>query len=541
MRRILSALMAVIMLLSLASCSEQGVGKALSYTLDKSPQTLDPQYSGKTNALVVLNNIYEGLVRLDSNGEIIPGVAESWEISPDGLTYTFKIQQGTRWKCPNVIKTAYGEEFYNRFENEVRVNAHDFVFAMQRAISPQTGSPMAHRLFAIANATEIYSGQADVSSLGVSAPDDHTLVVKLEEPCDDMLKRFTEAVFMPCNEEFFNATGGRYGLAQRYILCNGPFYVSSWDSASSLTIRKNSEYVYVDKVVPATVTFTFESDSSAVASRIAGGSLSAALLPPDCEIPEDAVVVKENSNTVFGMAFNCSDSLLANENIRKALCSSMDRSLFPADETNGTVQNGFVPESCSAGSLNYRLAVGSQTAELAFDKTAAAEMWQKGLEELGVSKGSVTVICPERLDSAVRRQIQIWQQVMGISIAVKTEIKTPEEIQSAVNSGEFQIAFTGIESNYDSAVDFIADFRGGGMFRFDSEEFDLVVDKLLQVEGDSDLLGGCFTAEHYILQSGIFFPLYSRSSVFVTMEGVEGISIADSENTVSFISAKRYD
>lgn len=541
MRRILSAVLAVIMLLSLASCSEKGVGKALSYTLEKSPQTLDPQYSGTTNALVVLNNIYEGLVRIDSNGEIIPGIAESWEISSDGLTYTFKLKEGTRWKCPNVIKTVYGEEFYNRFENEVRVNAHDFLFAMQRAISPQTGSPMAHRLFAIVNATEIYSGQADVSSLGVSAPDDHTLVVNLEEPCEDMLKRFSEAVFMPCNEEFFNATGGRYGLAQRYILSNGPFYVSSWDSNSALNIRKNSEYVYAEKVIPSTVTFTFESDASAVANRIGNGSLTAALLPPDCEIPEDAVVVKENSNTVFGMAFNCSDSFLSNENIRKALCSSMDRSLFPADETNGTEQHGFVPESCSAGSLNYRLAVGSQTAELKFDKIAAAEMWQKGLEELGVSKCSITVICPERLDSAVRRQIQIWQQVMGISIAVKTEIKTPEEIQSAVKKGEFQIAFTNIESNYDSAVDFIADFRGGGVFRFDSADFNLVVDKLLQVEGDSDLLGGCFTAEHYILQSGIFFPLYSRSSVFVTMEDVEGISIADSENTVSFISAKRYD
>ena len=541
MKRILSTLLAVIMLLSLASCSEQGVNKNFSYALDKSPQTLDPQYSGTTNALLVLNNIYEGLVRLDSDGEIIPGIAESWEVSPDGLTYTFKLKEGTRWKCPNVIKNVYGEEFYNRFENEVRVNAHDFVFAMQRAISPQTGSPMAHRLFAIANATEIYSGQADVSTLGVSAPDDHTLVVNLEEPCEDMLERFSEAVFMPCNEEFFNATGGRYGLAQRYILCNGPFYVSSWDSTSALTIRKNSEYVYVDSVIPATVTFTFESDSSALANRIENGTLSAAFLPPDCEIPKDAVVVKENSNTVFGMAFNCSDSLLSNENIRKALCSSIDRSLFPADETNGTAQNGFVPESCSAGSLNYRLAVGSQTAELAFDKTAAAEMWQKGLEELGVSKGSITVICPERLDSAVRRQIQIWQQLMGVSVAVKTETKTPEEIQSAVNKGEFQIALTSVESNYDSAVDFIADFRGGGVFRFDSTEFDLVVDKLLQVEGDSDLLGGCFTAEHYILQSGIFFPLYSRSSRFVTIEDVEGISIADSENTVSFISAKRYD
>lgn len=528
-------------MLSLASCSDSGEGKGVSYAIAKSPSTLDPQYSGTTDALIVINNVFEGLVRLDANGEVIPGVAESWEVSPDGLSYTFRLKSGTKWKCPNVIESEYGEEFYNRFENEVTLTAHDFVFAMQRAISPQTGSPMAHRLFAIANATEIYSGQLEPSALGVSAPDDLTLVINLREPCADMLERLTEGVFMPCNEEFFNATGGRYGLAQRYILCNGPFYVSNWDSSSALLIRKNSEYSGSQEVIPATVTFTFDADSKSVAKKIESENLSAALLPPDCEIPEDAKIVKENSNSVFGVAFNCSDSFLKNVNIRTALCSSIDRSLFPADEVNGEVQNGFVPKSCSSGSLSFRAAVGSQTAEHPFDKAKAGESWQKGLDELGVSKVTLNVLCPERLDDSVRRQLQIWQQVMGISLAVTIENLTPAEIEEAVSKGEYQIALTGVESAYDSAVDFIAEFRGGGIFRFDSTEFDMIVDKLLQVESDSDLLGGCFTAEHYILQQGIFFPLYSRSSVFVTLDYIEDIIIVDSENTVSFIGAKRYD
>jgi hypothetical protein len=163
------------------------------------------------------------------------------------------------------------------------------------------------------------------------------------------------------------------------------------------------------------------------------------------------------------------------------------------------------------------------------------------LSELGKDRVELTVICPERLETSVKHQIQIWQQVLGISLAVKLEIKTSEEIEAAVSKGEYQIALTSVESAYDSAVDFIADFRGGGIFRFESTDFDLVVDKLLQVESDSDLLGGCFTAEHYILQHGIFFPLYSRSSRFVTLEDIEGIVIGESENTVSFIGAKRYD
>lgn len=540
MRRFLSALMAFVLVLSLASCSDDGAGKSIAYAIDKSPSTLDPQYAGDTGAKIVINNVFEGLVRVAANGEVIPGIAESWKVSADGLTYTFKLKQGTKWKCPSAIKSQFGQEFYDKF-SEVSVTAHDFVFAMQRAVSPQISSPMAHRLFAIENATEIYSGAMDVSALGVSAPDDTTLIVKLREPCSDMLERFAESVFMPCNEEFFNATNGRYGLTYKHILCNGPFYVGSWDSSSSLTIRKNSEYAGEQEVIPASVVFSFDSSLSSIVGKLSSQTLSAALLPPDCEIPEEAVVIKENSNSVFGFVFNCSDSFLQNVNLRTALCSSVDRSLFTADAANGEIQNGFVPKSCFAGSLNYRAAVGSQTPELVFDKAKAAGLWQQGLSELGKDKVTVKIICPERLESAVRSQIQIWQQTMGVSFAVSLEIKTPEEISTAVSDGDYQLALAGFESEFDSAVDFLASLEGGGVFRFDSAEFDLIIGRLLQVESDSDLLGGCFTAENYILQQGIFFPLYSRSSRFVAVEDVEGITVLDSEATVSFIGAKRYD
>ena len=120
-------------------------------------------------------------------------------------------------------------------------------------------------------------------------------------------------------------------------------------------------------------------------------------------------------------------------------------------------------------------------------------------------------------------------------------LKTPQEITDAVNSGNYQIALTGVESQYESAVDFLASFEGGGIFRFPSEEYDMIIGRLLESEGDDELLGGCYTAETYILQQAVCFPLYSRSSRFVTAEDIEGITVAGSENTVSFIGAKRFD
>ncbi len=539
MKRFLSLIIAAVLVFSLTSCSG-GENKAISYSLSASPVTLDPQFATDSNAHLVIGNTFEGLVRLDSNGEIIPGIAESHSISADGLTYTFKLKNGTEWYCPNSLKSEFGEEFYKKFSTE-KVTANDFVFAMQRAVSPATNSPSAHRLFVIENAVEIHSGKADISSLGVFAPDDYTLIIKLREPCPDMLERLTESVFMPCNEDFFNTMNGRYGLTHKHILCNGPFYVGAWDKENSLSIRKNKYYSGEQAVLPSSVVFDFDFDLQTIGSRLSSASVSAALLPPDCETPESTELVKENPNSVFGFIFNCSDSYLKNTNLRLALCSSIDRNLFIETTDSTKPMSGFVPQSCTFGASSYRDAVGTQTPHIATDNTAAAGYWKTALSELSTSKITLNVLCPEWTADSVRRQLQIWQQIMGINLAVTIETKSPEEIRSAVNSGNFQIALSGIESSYDSAVDFLASFRNGGVFRFYSSEYSMIIDRLLTVEDEKELLSGCYTAENHILQSGVCYPLYCRSSRFVMNKEIEGITIINSESSVSFIGVKRFD
>lgn len=539
MRRFLSLILAFTMLLLCAACSEKGAGKNITYALDRSPETLDPQFASSKDAQIVINNVFEGLVRFSPEGEIIGGLSESRTVSADGLTYTFTLKEGTEWYCPASIKNEFGEDFYNRFSSE-KVTANDFVFAMRRAIDPRTGSPSAHRLFVIENATEIYSGKLGAEMLGVTAQDDNTLVIRLATPCDDFLERLTESVFMPCNEDFFNATGGRYGLSHRRILCNGPFYVSSWDSETSLTVKNNKYYAGEQEVLPMSVIFSFDSDVDSVAQKLSSASISAALLPPDCAVPEDCTVVKENENGIFGFFFNCSDSVMKNASLRQALCASVDRSLFPEGE-NLKPQSGFIPVNCSSGSVSYREAAKGRAPIIEYSESKAASLWNKGLAELEQSKVQITVLCPENLDGAVRQQLQIWQRVMGISLGISIENRTAEEIEKAVAKGEYQIALTGIESDYDNAVDFLSSLSDGGVFRFGTDEYSRIITRLLEVDSDEDLIGGCYTAESYILQQGICLPLYSRSSRFVTAEDIEGISLLNSETGISFIGAKRFD
>lgn len=539
MKRLISAVTAVILLLMCSACTPKGSGKSIAYPLSASPKTLDPQFAGDTNALIIINNTFEGLVRLSGDGEVIPGIAESWSISSDGLTYTFKLKEGTEWFCPTALKNEFGSEFYERFSSE-KITAHDFVFAFRRAVMPETASPNAHRLFVIEHGSEIYYNNYSENLLGVSAPDDHTLVVKLAEKCDDFLERLTESVFMPCNEDFFNAMNGRYGLSHKHILCNGPFYISSWDPETSLTAKRNAYYAGEQEVMPASVVFSFDPSKESVAEKISNGSATAALLPPDCPIPENCNTVKESKNSVLGFVFNCSDSVMSNASLRVAMCKAIDRSLFP-EQANATPQKGFVPESCLSGTASYRDKVGAQTMRIEQNLDEAAKLWKEGLSQLGKDSVSLTVLCPEWLDSSVRHQLQIWQKNLGISIGITIENKTPEEIARAVAEGSFQIALTSIESPHENAADFLASFSDGGVFRFNSAGYKNIIDSMLASENYDETIKGCFNAENYILQNAVCYPLYSRSSRFVVHNEADGITILGAENSVCFIGAKRYD
>lgn len=539
MKRFVSLILVAVILLSCSSCSVKGSGKSISYPISASPSTLDPQFAKDVEAQLIINNIFEGLVRLDSEGKVIPGIAEDWKISSDGLVYTFNLKNDTEWYCPLGIKSEFGKDVYEYFSS-VKVSAHDFVFAFRRAVLPETQSANAYRLFAIKNASKVNSGEYGKSLLGVTAVDDFTLKIELEEPCDDFLERLTESVFMPCNEEFFKKTNGRYGLSNRHILCNGPFYVSSWDTETSLTIKNNKYYSGKQKVYPATVVFSYDPNNKSVADKIAVGSASAALLPPDITTPDDSTELKTINNAVFGFYFNCSDAILGNANIRLALCTSMDRSLFEGIG-NHQSQSGLVPQSCYAGGFVYREAVGSQTFEHERNDGKAKEYWQNGLSELNKSSITLTVLCPEWMDSAVRKQLQIWQQVLGVGIGISVETKDAESIKSAVASGNYQIALTDIESSFTNTADFLSTFTNGGIFRFTSAEYVNLVDNILSAETNEETLENCFYAETLLLKNATCYPLYSRSSRFVVANDVEGIYITGGENTVCFTGALRHD
>ena len=178
---------------------------------------------------------------------------KSYDISEDQLTYTFHLREDAVWS------------------NGTPVTADDFIFGWQRAVDPAVASEYSY-LFSdigqIKNAAEIIAGEKEVTELGVSAPDDHTLVVELNVPVSYFLSLMYFPTFYPINREFYESTGGegKYATSPETLLSNGAFIVESYEpAAQSFSFVKNPDYYNADSVQPDGLNYQVIKDSQQVA------------------------------------------------------------------------------------------------------------------------------------------------------------------------------------------------------------------------------------------------------------------------------------
>ncbi|MBE6810264.1 MAG: hypothetical protein E7521_04310 [Ruminococcaceae bacterium] len=223
-KKIISAALCIVLMLGVfCGCGEKYRDAIIYFEFLERPQTLDPQTAQSDSELLIVRNIYEGLMRETSDGKIVGGVSESY--SYENLIYTFKLKDDAFWS------------------NGEKVTAYDFEYAFRRAVNPKIKAPFANRLFSITNAEAINVGNADVSTLGVKAVDNTTLTITMCREDESFLKTLTTSVCMPCNEQFFEESIGKYGLDAKCIISNGSYRLTKWNKEDfGIRIYKNEEY-----------------------------------------------------------------------------------------------------------------------------------------------------------------------------------------------------------------------------------------------------------------------------------------------------------
>jgi len=426
-------IIALLLTIAFAACAKpesDGGDYIFKCVLDANPHTLDPQTATDKNALKVVANLFDGLLKLNADGDIVAGVAAEYTVSGDGLTYTFILREDVYWRDKNGVVS------------NKPCTAEDFVFAFRRLFNPATKSRNADGYFCIKNGEEAYRGEVSPSEVGVAATDARTLVITLDYPEPDFPLSLTYAPSFPCNEEFYISTNGRYGLNGDSVASNGAFYLSEWvydpwwTEENRIILRRHSENSEGDHVYPAGVDFLM--DRGDAFELINSGATDCAVLSGE----KAAALVKngdrpysEYENTLYAIIFN-ENGAFGGENSRKALALATDVDGIAADIAGYRKTRCLIPDSVKVGGKFYRDAVGEINVNFAAGT-------------LTLPNAPPVLIIPE--DGAIGEYMgfitQQWQEKLSVYCRV---IETASDYESRLASGDYDIAVVKITAGYNS-------------------------------------------------------------------------------------------
>jgi oligopeptide transport system substrate-binding protein len=216
------------------------------------PQTLDPHRAQGVPASNVLRNIFEGLTSEAPNGDVVPGVAERWNVSPDGTVYTFELRRNAHWNNGDPVTSA------------------DFVFGLRRSVDPKTLSYYSSILEPILNAAEVIRGELPPEDLGVEAIDDFTLVIRLTGPTPYLPGLLNHNVAFPVHRASVEKHRDRFARAGN-LVSNGAYYLADWVVQSHIKVVRNSHYWDNENTTVDTVWFYSIENTDAELKRYRAG------------------------------------------------------------------------------------------------------------------------------------------------------------------------------------------------------------------------------------------------------------------------------
>lgn len=553
-KRIISLALCMTMLICcLSACGSSGENKQLVFPIDSEPEYLDPQIVSDIGAKNIIANCFEGLVSLDESGQVIPAAAKDWNVSSDGLVYTFNLRDDLQWKVTRTAgNNTIGENYATEFNTAL--TAADFVFGIRRALRPETRSPYAGNLMSIKNAVKVNSGKLSDKQLGVSVADERTVVFTLERPDPDFLLALTTPACMPCSEKFFNLTKGRYGLSTAYLIYNGPFYISNWAESTAITARKSDKYhavlsedgktwVSQDTAKPSSIYYSFNNEQSSRGRKVKDGTYDVAPLTSEQanEIAKNKkYVVKQFNNSMLSLVFNCADEVTKNINIRRSIAQSfkMDTALSALNQKAAV---GIVPSAMLFADKSYRQTAKAFSANTVSEKQAA-KLLRTGLDELDKRDVQLTVLCEQENENTVRSLMQQWQSIFGVIFGISVEVVDSQTLQQRLKNGEYQIAMAEVKYDESSAYNCVARYTSNSRDNFVSlrkKQYDNIVKKYVFAKDEGAKRKVIEEAESYLISCSVIVPICEKSSYYGITKKVTDIHFSATGDVVYFKDGKR--
>lgn len=540
--RTLAALaIASTMLISLVGCSNGGQtntdvtvapggsGSAgsgnseLNVMLETPVESLDPQQATDGTSFEVIANFTDGLMQMDADGQAVNALAESYELSDDGLTYTFHIRKDANWS------------------NGDPVTAADFVFAWQRAVDPAVASEYSYMLSDIGqikNAEEIIAGTKDKSELGVTAVDDKTLKVELNVPVSYFLSLMYFPTYYPVNQKFFESCGDTFATSPQTVLSNGAFILDSYEpAATAFHFVKNENYYDASKVQLSGLNYQVIQDSQQALMSYQTGALDTTLVNGEQvdQVKDDPEFITIGAGYLWYVAPNI-DAVpaLANLNIRYALTMAINREAITSDvlKDGSAPTYTAVPMDFAAGpdGSDYSEDQTKYADVCSYDTAKAVEYWQAGLKELGITE--LTLDMKVDADDAPQKVAQVlkeqWETTLpGLTVTLTVEPKK-QRVQD-LQDGNFELGLTRWGPDYADPMTYLGMWITGNNNNYglwSNAEYDAIIADCTTGSVCTDAVARwarLYEAEKIAMDEAVIFPLYTQCNAEMLSSKVTGI------------------
>jgi oligopeptide transport system substrate-binding protein len=486
-------------------------GLVLQRGIPTDPESLDQHKARSTQALEVLRDIGEGLVGYSPTGELVPAAAERWDVSEDGLTYTFYLRPDSRWSNGDLLV------------------AEHFVFGMRRLVAPETAAFYANILDALLNAPEIVAGERKPETLGVEAIDDLTLVIRLTRPTPYILSLFTHPSTFPLHPAVIEEHGDGFARPGNQ-LANGAFVLDAWVPGSVVALQRNEHYRDNSKTALDGVNYHIVVQDAAELNRYRAGELHVTSTVPT----EGFALHKEQFGSELRIApylglyyygFNLSKPPFKdNLALRKALSMAVDRELL-AEKIVGRGEApafSWVPPGVS----NYEPTVLGFAALSSEERNKLARSLYK---EAGYSTEKPLRVELRYNTSDFNRKVAVaiqsmWRDVLGVDAVLINEefqVLLANMRQSEVTQ-VFRSAWIG---DYDDAHSFLSVLRDGSaanVTRYANDDYESLMERAANQADLSRRALYLEEAERVMLADHPIIPLYFYVSKHLVSPRVSG-------------------
>ncbi len=511
--------------------ADDGTGYIFKTSLPSDPENLDPQLCNDPSGEKICKNLYAGLMGYDSGGKLTQKLARDYTISEDGLSYTFYLIEGLKWHA------------LGNYEHDL--TADDFVYGFRRLMDPKTASPHSEKYFCIKNAEAARNGFIDVSEIGVSAPDKLTVVFTLEYPCAEFLHLLAELPAMPCCEDFFITSGGKYGLEAEAVCSNGPFFVRYWlhdpyGKSNYVRLRRNPGYSDVIPVSAGGVNYLITSDEEQRLEDFNSGATDVLTFSPGEAPKTDGSELISGFGGTAGLVFGKKSKIFSSNEVREVFSWAIDRAALKdqAPDILGEARS-LVPPSDSMYLRGYTSRVPEGVCET--DISMAEYKWGFLLSEREkASLIGMSIMVPSDFGYSdyLTAVTDSWYEVFSVHIPL--DIVNPRDYAERLKSGDYDIALAILEPGEDGAADFIKPFGSKNRFGWVYKEALEAENIICRSETLSALNYAVSEAENAVLSDHTFIPIWYLPSAAVFDDDCEDLGFDPFGGTVYFENAKHF-